>query len=45
MDPELEDEEIVYQRNSDIMRQDQVCVVSTIARYSFDGLKMGCLIL
>ena len=43
MDPELEDEEIVYQRNSDIMRQDQVCVVSTIARYSFDGFEDGML--
>lgn len=43
MDPELEDEEIVYQRDSDIMRQDQVCLVSTIARYSFDGFEDGML--
>ena len=36
MDPDLEDEEVVCQRDSDIMRQSQVCVVSTMARYSFD---------
>ena len=43
MDPELEDEEVVYQRDSDIMRQDKVCVVSTMARYSFDGFDDGLL--
>lgn len=43
MDSELEDEEVVYQRDSDIMRQSQVCVVSTIARYSFDGFDDGLL--
>ena len=43
MDPDLEDEEVVYQRDSDIMRQSQVCVVSTMARYSFDGFDDGLL--
>lgn len=43
MDTELEDEEVVYQRDSDIMRQSQVCVVSTMARYSFDGFDDGLL--
>lgn len=43
MDSELEEEEVVYQRDSDIMRQDQVCVVSTMARYSFDGFDDGLL--
>lgn len=43
MDPDLEDEEIVYQRDSDIMRQSQVCVISTMARYSFDGFEDGLL--
>ncbi len=37
MDSELENEEVVYQRDSDVMRQKQVCVISTIARYSYDG--------
>lgn len=43
MDPDLEDEEVVCQRDSDIMRQSQVCVVSTMARYSFDGFDDGLL--
>lgn len=43
MDSELEEEEVVYQRDSDVMRQSQVCVVSTIARYSFDGFDDGLL--
>lgn len=43
MDASLEDEEVVYQRDSEIMRQDQVCVISTMARYSFDGFDDGLL--
>ncbi len=43
MDPELEEEGVVHQRDSEIMRQNQVCVVSTIARYSFDGFDDGML--
>lgn len=37
MDSELDQEEVVYPRESDIMSQDQVCVISTMARLSFDG--------
>lgn len=43
MDTDLEDEEVVYQRNTEIMGQSQVCVVSTMARYSFDGFVDGSL--
>lgn len=43
MDPELENEEIVYQRDSEVLRQGRVCVVSTIARYAFDGFDDGLL--
>ena len=37
MDPELDKEEVVYPRSSDVMSQDKVCVISTMARFSFDG--------
>ena len=37
MDSELDREEVVYPRDSDIMSQDKVCVISTMARLSFDG--------
>ena len=37
MDSELDKEEVVYPRDSDIMSQNKVCVISTMARLSFDG--------
>lgn len=40
-DPYIEDEELVYSRESEISRQKKVCVVSTIARYAFDGFEDG----
>ena len=40
-DPVLEVEEVVYDRNSQIERQNKVCVISTIARYPYDGFKTG----
>ena len=43
MSQRVEDEEVVYNRNSDISSQDRVCVVSTIARYAFDGFDTGAL--
>ena len=40
-DPYIEDEELVYNRDSQISRQNKVCVISTIARYAFDGFDNG----
>ena len=40
---ELEHNGIVHKRDSDIVHQDQVCVISTIARYAFDGFEDGLL--
>lgn len=39
MDESLEKEEVVYGRDSDLDGQDQACVISTIARYAFDGFQ------
>lgn len=40
-DPYIEEEELVYDRKSNISRQKKVCVISTIARYAFDGFDDG----
>ncbi|MDE6303756.1 MAG: AAA family ATPase, partial [Paramuribaculum sp.] len=40
-DSYIEDEELVYNRESEILRQGKVCVVSTISRYAFDGFEDG----
>lgn len=37
MSDRLEYEEVVYPRSSDILSQKCVCVISTMARYAFDG--------
>lgn len=39
MDESLEKEEVVYGRECDLDGQDQACVISTIARYAFDGFQ------
>lgn len=37
----IEDEELVYKRHCQINAQKKVCVISTIARYAFDGFADG----
>lgn len=39
MDESLEKEEVVYGRECDLDGQNQACVISTIARYAFDGFQ------
>ena len=43
MSERIEREELVYDRSSDIAHQKKVCVISTMARYSFDGFDTGLL--
>ncbi|MCH5226667.1 MAG: ATP-binding protein [Muribaculaceae bacterium] len=40
-DPYIEEEELVYGRESQLGRQKKVCVISTIERYAFDGFNDG----
>lgn len=40
-DPFIEDEELVYGRDSQVSRPKKVCVISTITRYAFDGFEDG----
>lgn len=42
-DPYIEEEELVYKRNSKISSQKSVCVIATMARYAFDGFEEGLL--
>lgn len=39
MDESLEREEVIYDRECDLDGQNQACVISTIARYAFDGFQ------
>lgn len=43
MDSDIEEQGLLKSRDSNILEEDQVCVVSTIARYSFDGFNDGLL--
>ena len=40
-DPFLEEEQLVYKRDCRISNQRKVCVISTMARYAFDGFEDG----
>lgn len=40
-DSNIEEEELVYGRESQLGRQKKVCVISTIERYAFDGFNDG----
>lgn len=42
-DPKLELEECVYDRSSEIERQDKVCVLTTTARFPYDGFNNNSL--